>query len=241
MNDIVYAAQHLPDQGSSPQQPDCWRFFYCTAGNGLYIADSLQFPYGSGSMIVLPPDVHPAHVCQEGTKGILLHICQVSLLFRQPFLMPDDANSSLLHLMQDALWHYQANAANCSPLLSAYGQLLVQHVSLRRPAAPRTQLVDDLAQSILQNYTNPQYELDEILHSAHYCYDYLCRLFRQEMHTTPHKYLTDLRLKHAADMLRAGSSVTEAARQCCYSDPLYFSRMFKKKFGVSPREYAKQA
>jgi AraC-like DNA-binding protein len=162
---------------------------------------------------------------------------------REQFLLQDDGNQSLLHLMQDALWHFEAAAPDAGALLSAYGQLLVQHVSLRRPSAPQSQVVEDLARSIAQNFANPLYELDEQLRSAPYCYDYLCRLFRQEMNTTPHKYLANLRLETAADMLRqgAGRSITEIARMCGYSDPLYFSRMFKKRYGISPREYGKAA
>ena len=33
-------------------------------------------------------------------------------------------------------------------------------------------------------------------------------------------------------------NVSETARMCGFSDPLYFSRLFKKKYGVSPRNYA---
>jgi len=113
---------------------------------------------------------------------------------------------------------------------------------VHRAVSPRNLLVEEIAQSILRNYPNPNFDLDGVLKSAPYCYDYLCRLFRNEMHTTPHKYLANLRLQTAADILRiaTGKSITEVARMCGYQDPLYFSRMFKKKYGVSPREYARQ-
>lgn len=232
MNDIVYAAR-IPAAHIAGQLSDCWRFFYCTGGSGACPA---------GSMLVLPPET-PAAPDTADSRGIWLYLRQIPLVFRQPYYLADDANSSLLHLMQDALWHFEAAAPDAGPLLSAYGQLLVQHVSLRRPSAPQSLLVEDLARSIAQNYANPLYELDEQLRSAPYCYDYLCRLFRQEMNTTPHKYLSRLRLEAACSMLRQGDgrSVTEIARMCGYSDPLYFSRVFKKRYGVSPREYGKSA
>ena len=233
MYDIVYAAKGAFGHISAPPANDCWRFFYCTGEGG---------PYPAGSMLVLPPESQPLPTLAEA-QGILLHLMQIPLVFRQPYLLEDDANQSILHLMQDALWHFDAAAPGSGPLLSIYGQLLVQHVSLRRPPAPQSQLVEYLARSITQNYADPNYELDALLKSAPYCYDYLCRLFRQEMHTTPHKYLMNLRLQSAADILQAGTSgsITEIARMCGYHDPLYFSRMFKKKFGLSPREYAKDA
>ena len=74
-----------------------------------------------------------------------------------------------------------------------------------------------------------------------YCSDYLCRLFREEMHTTPGRFLTDLRLQRAADLLLSDGeriAVSEIARQCGFRDPLYFSRMFKKRYQASPSRYA---
>ena len=57
---------------------------------------------------------------------------------------------------------------------------------------------------------------------------------------TPHKFLTDRRLQTAASMLRSqynDGNVTEVARLCGFREPLYFSRMFKKKYGMSPSFY----
>ena len=243
MNDIVYAAKFPSAHMNVPQPNDCWHFFYCTGGRGSCTAGSLTLTCTPGGLLVFPPEAHLTHDSMTEAQGILVCMQQIPLVFRQPCLLQDDGNQSLLHLMQDALWHFEAAAPDAGALLSAYGQLLVQHVSLRRPSAPQSQVVEDLARSIAQNFANPLYELDEQLRSAPYCYDYLCRLFRQEMNTTPHKYLANLRLETAADMLRqgAGRSITEIAHMCGYSDPLYFSRMFKKRYGVSPREYGKAA
>ena len=60
------------------------------------------------------------------------------------------------------------------------------------------------------------------------------------MGTTPHKYLTNLRLQAAADTLCScynNGNITEVAHMCGFHNPLYLSRLFKKKYGVSPREY----
>lgn len=236
MNDIIHAAHEHPGTAAAHQH-DYWELCLCLAGEGsCHFADH-DLPCHPGSLVVIPPStVHqPADA-----DFVTLHLVQSSLVFRQPYLTQDNENHSIRHLMEDALWHYQHTGGN-SILLNGYGHLLAQHLIARRPSAAHSQLVEDIALSIHQNFTNPNYELDQTLRSAPYCYDYLCRLFRQELHITPHKYLTDLRLQSAADALLANpdSSMSEIARLCGYSDPLYFSRMFKKRFGVSPREYAK--
>lgn len=243
MNNVIHAELSQLAPSSLPHQHDHWEMLYCTGGSGAFLSqDGQELLFRAGDMIVIPPELLHHHTSLADASCLCLHIANAALALRQLALIRDDANQSLRHLFSDVHFLYGSDADYRGTLLPAYGQLLAQHISLRCPASPRNQLVEEIAQSIVQNYANPNYELDELLKSAPYCYDYLCRLFRQELHTTPHKYLTDLRLQAAADVLRAGSgsSITEIARMCGYHDPLYFSRMFKKKYGVSPREYARQ-
>lgn len=241
MNDVTYAEQQQHVPAAARHQHECWEVFCCTQGGGSFVFDDAVQPYHAGDVVVIPPESPHTHVSREGAGCICLQIENATLSFRDPVVIQDDGNHSLLHLFQDAHYLFHSDAEYRAALLPAYGQLIAQHISSRRTTSPRSALVEEIAASILQNYANPHYELDELLRSAPYCYDYLCRLFRQAMHTTPHKYLADLRLQSAADLLRAGtgSSITEVARMCGYLDPLYFSRMFKKKYGVSPREYGK--
>lgn len=241
MNDMLQAAEYPSMPVLSQQQQDGWTLFYCTQGAAKFLFDELELAYHAGEMVVIPPETPYTHPHAEASGGILLSIDSTALSLHAPMLFRDDENHSLLHLFRDVVYLFHSAAAYRASLLPAYGQLISQHIISRCASSPRSQLVAEIVQSIQQNYTNPNYELDELLRSAPYCYDYLCRLFRQELHTTPHKYLTELRLQAAANTLRMGnSSITETARMCGYHDPLYFSRMFKKKYGVSPREYARQ-
>lgn len=67
---------------------------------------------------------------------------------------------------------------------------------------------------------------------------YLCRIFSEKIGMTPKEYLVSIRLERAAELLRSGSiSVGDIARSVGYEDVFNFSKMFKKKFGVSPLEY----
>lgn len=241
MNDIILTLQHQVTSAAPPHQHDSWELFYCTDGADTFVFDDMVLPYRAGDVIIIPPDTPHSLPGGEPSGSICLMIANAALALRYPMLLQDDGNHSLLHLFQDAHYFFHSGAEHRGALLPSYGQLITQHISVRHASSPRNLLVEELAQNIVQNYANPNYELDVLLKSAPYCYDYLCRLFRQELHTTPHKYLTNLRLQAAADALRTGTggSITEVARTCGYSDPLYFSRMFKKKYGVSPREYAK--
>lgn len=63
------------------------------------------------------------------------------------------------------------------------------------------------------------------------------RIFKDELDTTPTGFITLIKLERAALMLKTGSNVTEAAFSTGFNDSSYFSRVFKKYFGVPPSDY----
>ena len=51
-------------------------------------------------------------------------------------------------------------------------------------------------------------------------------------------YINDIRLKKSIELLRTNTlNITEIAIKCGFNDANYFSRIFKRKFGVSPLKY----
>ena len=64
---------------------------------------------------------------------------------------------------------------------------------------------------------------------------YLGNLFKKETGISLQQYLTNIRLNHAENLLRSGEyNVNEAAWASGFSDPFYFSKLFKKERGVLP-------
>jgi AraC-like DNA-binding protein len=53
-------------------------------------------------------------------------------------------------------------------------------------------------------------------------------------------YINTKRLQRAVSLLRSsGNSIQEVAEQCGFLDMNYFSRLFKRYYGISPREFRK--
>ncbi|OGF44276.1 MAG: hypothetical protein A2231_02080 [Candidatus Firestonebacteria bacterium RIFOXYA2_FULL_40_8] len=64
------------------------------------------------------------------------------------------------------------------------------------------------------------------------------RLFRKDTGYSVVEYLEICRISKAKKMLLSGQvNISEAAYKSGYSDPFYFSNVFKKKTGVSPSKY----
>ena len=67
---------------------------------------------------------------------------------------------------------------------------------------------------------------------------YFSKLFKEETGSNFVEYLTGLRMGRAKEMLKDDSlSMKEICAEIGYSDPNYFSRIFKKNVGLTPTEY----
>jgi AraC-like DNA-binding protein len=66
--------------------------------------------------------------------------------------------------------------------------------------------------------------------------------FREHVGQPPMRYLTDLRLRRAADCIAAGRlSVAEVARRAGYDSDASFAKAFKRRFGMTPASYRARA
>ena len=91
---------------------------------------------------------------------------------------------------------------------------------------------------IKENYTS-DIRLEDIAEHTKMSKQYCMRLFKKYMNTTINDYILELRMKHAAYLLRdTYMNVNQASDYLGFSSVSYFSRTFKKYFGVSPSEYS---
>ena len=69
---------------------------------------------------------------------------------------------------------------------------------------------------------------------------YLSTIFRQETGKTITEFVNGKRMEHAAQLLRGSTlQVQTVAQYCGISDVNYFSKLFKRHYGISPREFRK--
>lgn len=67
------------------------------------------------------------------------------------------------------------------------------------------------------------------------------RVFKEATGLSPNDYLLELRIQNASKLLtETDSAIYHVSEQVGISDWFYFSKAFKKKFGVSPLKYRKQ-
>ncbi len=93
-------------------------------------------------------------------------------------------------------------------------------------------------------YINENYEKDislDMLSEMFFINKYhLSRSFKKYMNISFTDYLNNIRISKAKEILKKGVSVTDAALFSGYSGITHFERMFKRKEGITPKEWKKQ-
>lgn len=121
-------------------------------------------------------------------------------------------------------------------------RLLVEHLphQLLPAASDLTEYerIRKILSYIEQNYMNP-ITLAEVAEHIHLCESECTRLFKRHMNTTLFSFLQEYRIERSLEYLSTHESISNIAGKTGFSDSNYYSKVFSKIKGCSPREYRK--
>lgn len=91
------------------------------------------------------------------------------------------------------------------------------------------------------HYADPDISLKKIAGLFRYTPKYASVLFKKHMETGFNAYVSTLRIQYSLTLIQEGEhSVAHLAEICGFSDPMYFSNVFKKRMGVPPSVFIKR-
>ena len=133
------------------------------------------------------------------------------------------------------LWN-EKDQYRCTALL--YEALALCHK--QKAPLPRSSRIQAAVDYMQQNFTKNDLSIREIAQKAYISEVYFRKLFKEEFGISPQKYLINLRIQNAVNLMETGYySLKEVAFLSGYRDYKYFSVEFKKSKGVSPSDYAR--
>ena len=92
--------------------------------------------------------------------------------------------------------------------------------------------------SMMKMLVYSDFSVEDFCEQMHYSKAYLSKIFLGETGTTIHEYMTNLKIHEAKLLIREQNyTFTQISDMLSFSNPLYFSRVFRKVTGMSPSEY----
>ncbi|MBE6644898.1 MAG: AraC family transcriptional regulator [Ruminococcaceae bacterium] len=130
----------------------------------------------------------------------------------------------------------RANEENID-ILSECGLLyLLTYLEVKKTKS--SDLISTIITITSQNFSDVNFSLKTLSETMKYDAKYLSFYFKKHKQICYSEYLRDLRIKRAVFLIEQGlTSVKNISLLSGFSDALYFSKVFKKEMGQSPKEY----
>lgn len=240
MNNIVCAGDYALKDGGK----NSYNGFevICFPSGGEVEADGQVYTCGKNSVAVIPPrtirkvtgEDKPFHVVVE----------QTLLPARGVKVIAPPLSSDFIYAVKKASDIFPTSGAEREILLSAFGSLIAAYISAYCGNETLSPIVLQIKEDIDKHFGDSAYSLESFIRTLPLNYDYVRKLFVKETGITPREYLTRRRMDRARDIMLSGITnrysnytISQISEACGFAEPLYFSRVFKKYFGVSPTEY----
>ncbi|MDR3186639.1 MAG: AraC family transcriptional regulator [Christensenellaceae bacterium] len=209
----------------------------CTHGGGsIQFDNGNSIEYISGELLIIPANIKHMNKSSSGFKNIYLHISNQSIFTKTPF-KAIDTNGQIKQLLEHLLLVSAQSMKNRSLIIQNYLDLILNLIHGAKDTTKYSEFVEKLKDKLIVNLSDCDFKIVDYLLTFPLNAEYLRKLFTKETGISPLKFLLKIRMENAERLLSLTSNnmkIEEISLMSGFSDPLYFSRQFKKYYGVAP-------
>ena len=242
---------------------------FVMSGTGRYRADGEVFPIREGDLLIFNPGVkHQALYCPDAevhATEFFVGFSDVQFQGIPANTMPLPDGAILLHTTGELRRKLYRIITSMQEEKAVYRQgryfmmkaYLMQMILLVireqcEPVEPskgrafesvsKKYVVEQIISYFEEHYSE-KISLDQIAENMYLSPFYISKIFKSETGATPIRHLIDIRLENAMELLENGwqGSIQEVAAKVGYDDAYHFSKLFKKRYGISPSQARKKA
>lgn len=226
---------------------------FCTRGNGIIQISNDLVPFGENQFCIIPKGF--IFKIQTGNMGTCVYLTckfngEKTRIMEKDFTVVRDLIPSVNNLVANRLILFDEifnnlnrgfYKANYHYLNLCFGHLLATFLYASKTS-------DDIIEEenpgvikaiqYMEQNLNKKITLQDIADEAGYSASYLITIFKKETGYSPLSYFSHLKITKACEFLDfSKQKIKEISFLLGYSDPYYFSKDFRKKTGLSPRNY----
>ncbi len=209
-------------------------------GKGNFFFDNKRIGFESGSLIFGFSGEEFFAECEEKTEYMYIDFSGVRSdeLFRRFNITSYNRSFGGLDGIIP-LWHESLSRASEATIdLASESILLYTFSRLFGNISASNGIIDEIIEYTEENFTDSELSVVVVAEHLGYNAKYISHVFKAKKGVGYTEYLRSLRIKYAVSLFEHGiDSVKNVALLSGFTDPLYFSTVFKNNIGVSPKDY----
>ena len=229
----------------------CLEVCFIESGGGNCIIDDSLCDFTEGDvMIIHPAQIHRSTYSSKTRSRFVLYVNDEDFIgdfenalgnvniFRNSYL------SKSFHRLFEKIMSECENRDEMSQRLAGgylyeVLSLIVRNENQYKKGFVFSLFVEKTVDIINREFSNSELSISLIAKRLSVSREYLSRIFKKETGIDLSKYITNMRISHAEQMLlsKKDKSITAIAYSCGFCDSNYFSSVFKRMNGITPREF----
>jgi AraC-like DNA-binding protein len=225
-----------------PKQLSENRMILVEQGSGSFLFDDVPYSFSEGTLIF--GFERESFRLEKGENVSCYYIdfsgSRANSLFSRfgifPYSRKRENLNRLIPFFKDCLLSTSQNDID----IASEGVLLYVFSLLTVSRQTQNDILQKIIEITNEIFSDPNLSMGLISKEIGYNAKYLSHYFKQNMKLSYREYLRSVRLKYALSLFDLGiDSVKNVATLSGFSDPLYFSTIFKKALALSPTDYIK--
>ncbi|WP_461206573.1 response regulator transcription factor [Clostridium sp. DL1XJH146] len=171
--------------------------------------------------------------CEDIVKNIVIELMVLinMVAYRHGLIIEEYADLSYIDELKQIKEYY-----NLKNRCIIKAKKIAKEINLEKENKVSNEILE--AVEYIKNNYNKELHLKDVADVVAISPQYFCKVFKEELGVNFIDYLTRVRIEQAKKMLNEDNlSIKEICFKIGYNDPNYFSRLFKRIVGVSPKEF----
>lgn len=254
--DISFSCQIRLDKGISPirdQYHKTFEIYLLLKGDCWYFIDKKSHRLSAGDIALIPAGVIHGTSYETPTSSRIVISCPESFLpesardviLQTPHFLRDESCEEALHqIFYTILEEYEKQDKHWLEMVRAKTAelfLIIARASRNKPQPkPEGAVIEKAAEYIRQHYMDA-ITLQAVAKHCFVSREHLSRIFKKETGFGFNEYINVFRMQKANFLLTEDPHrrVAQVAAQCGFNDSNYFSKQYKKHFGIAPTKTKK--
>lgn len=254
----ISISKYEGDWNSLPHTHQFTELFYVLHGEGVFYIEREKVPVKTDDLIIINPNVehtektfpnNPMEYIVFGVEGLAFSFAEQNQAYGRgySFYSYGSDKNQFINFAQLMMHEFQDQKPGFEKVCHGLLEVLLVYISRKQSLSVISESSFQLSKecAIAKRYIDTNYAqditLDSLAELTHINKFYLAHSFTECIGQSPISYLTERRLAACKELLSSSNlSVTQIATSAGFSSQSYFSQIFNKKVGMSPRQYRKQ-